>query len=68
MPLPDSTQRRITWRKRRGQHSEILTSDEFYQALSHKAQDKKEQQKKEKAEKKKATEMKKKENVLKRIQ
>ena len=45
MPLPDSTQRRIISCKRGSQHSEILTSasDEFYQALSHKAQDKKDQ-------------------------
>ena len=37
MPLPDSTQRRIISRKRRSEHSEILTGDEFYQALTHKA-------------------------------
>ena len=43
MQIPDSTQRRIISRKRRSEHSEILTGDEFYQALTHKAQDKKDQ-------------------------
>ena len=70
MSLPFSIQRRIISRKRRSEHSEILTGDESYQAFTHKAQDKKdqikqkEQIKKEKAEKKKATETKRKKMSL----